>query len=594
MPSKGPARTIEFATLFCGLVFCTLSGATSVYAASLRRHLPEDPEAFLAGTELVQIASPVLILLGFVLLVLCFFETARADSLSGLHTRLRVALLVLILVMAGFGAGLLAPYEAAVVAAGTDGQALLEATADAPRVFWTLRALVAAMALLVVGGHLAPAPPTPPVRPDGRYASPWIPSIFGRTPELPARQWRVLGLMVAAGLFNAYDHQIFSLALKQIQEGLAIDDGRLGYLGSVVRLGVVPGVLLVLLGDVLGRRRLLLVTIGGYTLATGATALAPNELVFVVCQFLSRAFGAAEATLAGVVVAEEVDAEHRGWALGVLASLSFLGIALAWTLFATIETLPLGWRGLYALGLGPLVLLLWLRRRLPETERFQREAARRAHLARGALRDALGPVVSLVRAYPGRFALAASVAFLMSLSGQSAGFFLPKFMQDHHGLDPERMILFAAGIGLFGLVAMPWIGRLGDRIGRRPVAIAFIALNPLTVIGLYQVGGLLPLFLFFFAMNLTDIGSDNTLGVFARELFPTSYRATAGATLGVCGQLGGSLGLALESVLFATLGGHGRAISALALVGLAVPFLVAFGYPETRGRELEEVAPERR
>jgi positive regulator of sigma E activity len=53
------------------------------------------------------------------------------------------------------------------------------------------------------------------------------------------------------------------------------------------------------------------------------------------------------------------------------------------------------------------------------------------------------------------------------------------------------------------------------------------------------------------------------------------------------------LGLALESILFGYLGVHSSAVAELVLVGLAVPFIVAFTYPETSSRPLEEISPER-
>jgi putative MFS transporter len=198
-----------------------------------------------------------------------------------------------------------------------------------------------------------------------------------------------------------------------------------------------------------------------------------------------------------------------------------------------------------------------------------------------------------MRMYPGRFAAVASVGFLMSFSGQSAGFFFPKYMQDTHGIAPSRLTLVAAGIGIVGMCAMPLLGRLGDRVGRKPVALLFIALNPLTVMGVFLGSGIVWLAVFFLLMFLTDIGSDHNLGVFSKELFPTSHRATAGSAAGILGQLGGSLGLAAESVLFGVLGSHGLAVSALAAVGFLVPLLVARSYPETRGRLLEEISPER-
>lgn len=571
--------------LALGGVFVVCALGISVYEEWLLTLLPADPEAYRALRRTAQdTIGAAMLPLGFVIFVLCLADGSRAVSLRSRRALLRGATIAAIVVLAWL-AGVVtdAPPDAS-------AEALLAAGRDHVSTRWLMRGVMAAMAGLLWAGHRAPAPPLPFPGPDGRYPSPWIPPLFGATPALPARQWRVLGLMIAAGLFNAYDHQILSLALKQVQEGLGIAEGQVGYLGSVIRFGAIPGIALVLLGDVLGRRRLLLWSIVGYTLATGATAFAPDERSFVAFQFLSRTFGAAEAGLAAVVVAEEIDADQRGWALGVLAALSFLGIALAWVLFAAVETLPFGWRALYGVGLAPLVVIAWLRRRLPETQRFERERARRP--SAGPLRETLRPLGGLVTRYPRRFAAVALVGFFMAFSGHAAGFFFPKYLQEVHGLVPSRLTLLAAGVGIIGMCAMPLLGRLGDVRGRKPVAIAFIALNPLTVLAVFHAPGVALLSLAFLAMNLTDIGSDHNLGVFAKELFPTSFRATAGSAAGVFVTLGGSAALAVESLLFARVGSHAAAISLLALAGFVVPFLVAYGYPETRGRELEEISPE--
>jgi len=166
-------------------------------------------------------------------------------------------------------------------------------------------------------------------------------------------------------------------------------------------------------------------------------------------------------------------------------------------------------------------------------------------------------------------------------------------VQEAHGLAPAQFTLFGIAVGALSLVAAPLFGRLGDRIGRRPIAILFVAANPISVMVLYHVPGLFLLVVLAATTMLSDAGADTNLGVFSKELFPTSHRSTADAARRLVGQVGGSLGLACESLLFALLGSHAWAITALAATGLLVPLLVARTYPETRGRVLEEISPER-
>jgi len=161
-----------------------------------------------------------------------------------------------------------------------------------------------------------------------------------RPPALTQRQWNVLGLVSLVSLFETYDVYLFSLNLAHIQRELGIAESQLGWLGSMVRAGALGAVLVTLAADRYGRRRLLLVTVLGYTLLTGATALAPNATWFVAFQTLARVFSAAESMLAVVVIAEEFDAAHRGWGIGALSAIGACGGGLAALLFAFVDVLP--------------------------------------------------------------------------------------------------------------------------------------------------------------------------------------------------------------------------------------------------------------
>jgi len=148
------------------------------------------------------------------------------------------------------------------------------------------------------------------------------------SPPLTREQWSLLGLLGLTLLINHYDFALLTLALPQIQAGLAIPEDRIGSLVASVRLGVLPALGLAFLADRAGRRRLLVTTILGFTLCTAATAFARDAAEFAACQFLARMFIAAEEMLAIVVLTEELGADARGFGLGILAAFGALGSEL--------------------------------------------------------------------------------------------------------------------------------------------------------------------------------------------------------------------------------------------------------------------------
>jgi len=228
-----------------------------------------------------------------------------------------------------------------------------------------------------------------------------------RWPELDLHERRIVCLIGAAGFFNQYDLGLVSLFLRHIQADLAISEASVGWMGSAIRMGALPAFGFMLLADRLGRRRLLLWTIAGYTLCTVATAFAPSAAAFTAAQLVGRMFMEAEVTLGIVVVVEELRPGNRAWGVGVISLLAFLGRALGMALFAFVDDLPFGWRFAYLVGLFPLGLLVYLRRALPETRRFERAAQG----TRTSVASLVRPALALLRAYPGRFAAVGCVGF---------------------------------------------------------------------------------------------------------------------------------------------------------------------------------------
>ncbi|MCL4861138.1 MAG: MFS transporter [Caldilineaceae bacterium] len=416
----------------------------------------------------------------------------------------------------------------------------------------------------------------------------WVPFI-SRAPDLARRQWQILALAGLAAFFATYSVALLQLALPQIQAGLAIPAEEVSYWGALIRLGALPAFLLTLAADSFGRRRLILVSLSTFSLLSGATAFAPTIESFAVLQFLVRTFVSVTSLLAGVMIIEEFPEHARGWGMGAYAALASIGGGAAALLFALVNVTPFGWRALFALSLVGLLFGGLFLRLLPETTRFLRQQGQGG--APPSLRRGLRPLAQLVRSYPGRFIAIAGVITLFNMGGDAALFYDPTYLQQEHGWQPWRISLLNLGAGFMAILGSAYAGRLSDQIGRKRTAMLFLGAFPLFIIGYYNVAGwLLPIL--WAGLLFAVIGAGVTISTLGGELFPTSYRSTALGAMGMVATVTGSLSLILHGLLFQWIGSSWTAVSLLALLILAAPLIVT-RLPETSGRTLEEIAPER-
>jgi putative MFS transporter len=437
---------------------------------------------------------------------------------------------------------------------------------------------------------MAPQAPPPlhiPVAGDGagEKKTPHWPRIARQFPPFSLRQWRVFGISTTAGFFDNYDSALLSLALRQIQHGLGIAEARLGAILSLIRLGYLASLLLSPFADIFGRRKLLLYTIVGYTFFTAITAAAPHTASFVGAQFVARAFSGAEATVSLVILAEEVDAAVRGWALGMQGALSISGYGLAAIVFAMIGIIPFGWRGLYALAVLPLALIIPLRRLLPESRRFER-----VHHTEKTWSTSLAPLRALLRSDPYRLLSAFVVIFVGSMAGGAVGFFIPKYLQEVHQWSPARVSSLYVFGGVLGIIGNIVAGRISDRFGRRFVGPLSIAIEAVLAYQLYSIrtGSVVILWI---GWLFCDQAGVTMTSAYSAELFPTTFRAAAAGALYVARFAGGAVGLLEEGILYGLTGSHWSAIRLLTICWLLAATLMYLLFPETARRELEEIAP---
>src|SRR5262245_39231535 len=127
-------------------------------------------------------------------------------------------------------------------------------------------------------------------------------------------QRRLFVFLCVATFFEGYDFIALSQILPNLRADLGLGPEWSGYLVTCVNLGTVVAYPLIRSADRWGRKRVLTLTIVGYTTFTTLTGLSPNVYVFAAAQFMARIFLIAEWVISAVVAAEEFPANCRAMA----------------------------------------------------------------------------------------------------------------------------------------------------------------------------------------------------------------------------------------------------------------------------------------
>jgi MFS transporter, MHS family, proline/betaine transporter len=287
-------------------------------------------------------------------------------------------------------------------------------------------------------------------------------------------------------------------------------------------------------GDRRGRRQVLMLMIVLMSLATAGVGLVPGyatigvlaPALLILLRVTQGLSAGGEAGAASAFVAEYAPGHRRGWYGGWIWATFALGLAAA-TGAATLLAwrLPRGplegwaWRLAFLAALPVGLVGLYLRLRLDETPRFRAVQRARA-VAEWPLREAL-------RAYPGQMLAGLALVAAASLSFNTFFIYLPNQLVAQRGV-PLSRALAGALLGLVVMVvAAPALGRLSDRVGRKPLlAAATLGLLGLTlpIYLLLRRGGSVGLPLGYLALGAL-LGCF-VLPAFLSELFPTRVRSS--------------------------------------------------------------------
>ncbi len=422
------------------------------------------------------------------------------------------------------------------------------------------------------------------------------------TARMSPLHWKVF-IFAALGIFmDGYDFFIVAAALPLIEVYWHPAPALLGAIGAAATVGaVLGGSLLGRLGDVWGRRTMAMLTMLLFAAISFASAFAWSIVALIGMRFaLGVAIGADYPTGASYV-AEFMPIRARSQLL--FASLSFQAVgAVVGALIGVhlvhwhaIEV----WRLMLALGVVPALVILALRRQLPDSPRWL-YAAGKIERAKAVLEQLLQEPVELAisdepgvaalpfralfsRQFIGRTLFATVPWTCMDIALYGMGIFTPMILaqagfahakptfwsRDIHALrgtlDLDLLLVVGFALGILavrrlGPVRMQIAGFAGMLAGL--VTAAFGS-------ALHQNG---LLFAGFAVFNLcVDAGPNGTTYIIAAVEFPTSIRASGAGLGAAAGKVGASLGIFLLPVLQASIGlsatvGVVAAITALGLV----------------------------
>ncbi len=429
----------------------------------------------------------------------------------------------------------------------------------------------------------------------------------------------LLALLGITTLYEGFDASMLTLASVDVRATLDIALDEWGILYAITRAGVVASFFFLMCADRFGRRSLLLITVAGFAIASGATAFVQTKEEFTFWQTVARLFLTAQYGLAIIIAGEELPAKLRGTGITILTAMATVGtvvMAKASPFFLLLKDAEgnaahdfamglvvwgsalLGiehdgahWRGLYLIGAIPLLLLPVLRYGVRETARYEEIARLRTSMSLLAtFRVQLAEARLLFSPqYLPRFRIVALLWNCVHLVTAPSVAYWSIYAREEVGMTPAQVgdvVMWAYIGGAFGHLLA---GQLVDRLGRKITCAAFYSIAAVMIVGLFHTSTVFGQYFWHIATVFFFNCAIGATHVYASELFPTELRATGyGWTTNLFGRITEVFIPMIIGLLIPVMG-ISWGITWVAIGPIIGALLVLKYAPETKGLTLEEI-----
>jgi MFS family permease len=444
------------------------------------------------------------------------------------------------------------------------------------------------------------------------------------------RFWALAGLGV---MLDGFDFFIIGVANPLITADFGISDAQKGLVSAAAIVGAIFGAgLLGPIADKVGRRRIFKLDLWLFVVFSVCCIFAWNVWSLIAFRFVLGIAIGLDYPIAASYLAEVLPARDRGrWLVGAF-SLQAAGIMLgALVGVVVLNLLPDvdSWRIMLGFGVLPALVIIFLRRKTPESPRWlaqnghEEEAERvtetlvghpvqvtdadreRGEAPPEGLKAFIQPRL-FGREFRRRTIFTAVPWFLMDIAVYGVGIFTPTILAGLALAGPDATFMAddiastegTALLDVFLLIGFGIAIWLVDRVGRVPLqlfgfAAMAVALTILAIADGLGGGGEahLPLVILGFALFNTfmNAGPNATTYALPAEVFPGEVRAAGHGFAAACAKFGAALGVFLFPILIDDIG-----TSALLFIvagGCLLAFAVTAVFRiEPRGRSLDEIS----
>ena len=352
---------------------------------------------------------------------------------------------------------------------------------------------------------------------------------------------KLLGIAGLAWMFDAMDVGILSFVIAALAIDWNLSPEQMGWIGSVNSIGMAVGALVFgVFADKVGRKKIFMITLLLFSIASGLSALTTTLTAFLILRFFVGMGLGGELPVASTLVSESVEAKERGKVVVLLESFWAAG----WIISAIIAYFIIpdyGWRIALIITALPAFYAIYLRLKLPDSPKYTEKKSETRTIMQN-----MSEVWS--KKYAKRTLMLWIVWFTVVFSYYGMFLWLPSVMviKGFTLIKSFEYVLIMTIAQLPGYFSAAW---LIEKAGRKFVLITYLlgtaasafVFGSAETTTLLMVSGIL--------LSFFNLGAWGALYAYSPEQYPTVIRATGSGMAASVGRIGGILGPLLVGTL---------------------------------------------